>query len=399
MRLLALAAAAAAGGTAHAAVNCLLLRSPSTNPTASPLKVAVLVPVRDEAAHVRPCLSRLQEQKLVPRLRIVVLDDCSTDETADLVRAVAAGDDRILLVTGVEPPAGWLGKPHACAQLAAACPDADVLVFVDADVRLEPLAVAGAVEQLAALDVDLLCPFPRQQADTWAERLVQPLLLWSWLTFVPLRAAERSARASLAVATGQFLVVRREAYVRAGGHAAVRTEVMEDLALTRNVRRAGGRTAVVDGARLAHCRMYPGWKELREGYSKSLWTAFGSPAGAAVVVGAATTVYVVPPLAALAGSRLGMAGYLFAVTGRCVIARRTGSRPFPDSLLHPASVAVVGYLTGRSLWQHRRGRLEWKGRRLPAGVGQRVRERRRRHPADGDRAARRWPAARSSGTA
>jgi len=368
VRPLALAAAVAAMSAAQAAVNSRLLRRPPPNPTTATESVAVLLPVRNEAAHVGPCLLHLMDQRLVPRLTILLLDDCSTDDTAALAADVAAADGRVRVLTGAEPPAGWLGKPHACAQLAAACADADVLVFVDADVRLAPLAVASAVALLETLDVEAVCPFPRQLAESWAERIVQPLLMWSWLSLVPLRIAERSTRPSLAVATGQFLVVRRTAYDLAGGHEAARSEVMEDLALVRHVRQTGGRTAVVDGTGLAHCRMYIGWDELCPGYTKSLWAAFGSPAGAAAVFAASTAVYVVPALAALTGSRSGLLGYLFGVAGRAVTAHRTRARVWPDVFAHPASVATAGWLTVQSLWRHRRGQLTWKGRALALHV-------------------------------
>ena len=130
-------------------------------------------------------------------------------------------------------------------------------------------------------------PYPRIVTGAVGERLVQPLLQWSWLTFLPLRAMERSPRPSLAAAGGQFLVVDRAGYDRAGGHAAVRGEVLEDIALARAVKRTGGRIALADGSRLADCRMYTSWRELVDGYTKSLWASFGSPAGAAAVVGAA----------------------------------------------------------------------------------------------------------------
>lgn len=352
----------AAAGALHTVVNSRLLRTPATDPALSQVSVAVLVPARDEAAQVHQCLDRLRSQARVPRLQILVHDDCSSDGTAAIVAGIATKDERVRLLIGAEPPAGWLGKPHACSQLAARCREADVLVFVDADVLLEPLAIARAVDTLLSLDVDLLCPFPLQLADTWAERLVQPLLAWSWLTFVPLRASERSNRPSLVVACGQFLVVRRIAYDRAGGHSAVRAAVMEDLALARNVRRTGGRTAVVNGAGLARCRMYQGAGEVREGYTKSLWAAFGSPAGAVVVIAALTTVYVVPALAALTGSRSGLVGYLLGVAGRAVSANRTGSQVWPDALAHPVSVAAAAWLTLRSLSRRRKGLLVWKGR-------------------------------------
>jgi hypothetical protein len=302
-------------------------------------------------------------------MEILVLDDRSTDGTAALVRRIAGDDKRVRLVTGVDPLPGWLGKPHACQTLAEHADLAsDVLIFVDADVVLAPHAVAATVALLDSAALDLVSPYPRQLTGTVAERLVQPLLQWSWLTFLPLRAAECSARPSLSAANGQLLAVRRAAYDRAGGHAAVRGEVIEDVALLRAVKRAGGAGVVADGADLATCRMYTGWDDLRDGYGKSLWAAFGSPAGAAGAIALLGALYVVPAVAALRGSRLGLAGYLAGVAGRAVAAGATGGRVFPDAFAHPVSVGALGWLTARSWWLRGRGALRWKGRPVVPGA-------------------------------
>jgi hypothetical protein len=145
----------------------------------------------------------------------------------------------------------------------------------------------------------------------------------------------------------------------------VRGEVLDDIALVRAVKAAGGRGGLVDGTRLAMCRMYENWPDVRDGYTKSLWAAFGSPQGAAAAVAALGVVYVVPPVAALRGSVVGLAGYTAAVTGRYVVAERTGGRSLPDSLGHPASILLVGWLTATSWLRRRRGDLVWKGRPLP----------------------------------
>jgi hypothetical protein len=350
VRLLALAAAAL---TVHAAVNARLLRVPTA--TTTDRRVSVLLPVRDEAARVAPCLRAVLASTGVD-LEVVVLDDGSTDGTADVVRRVAAGDRRVRLLTGAPLPPGWLGKPHACQQLAAAA-SRDVLVFVDADVVVAPHAVAATVALLDAHGLDLVSPYPRQEAPG-TTGLVQPLLQWSWLTFLPLRLAERSPRPSLAAANGQLLAVRRDAYDRAGGHAAVRSAVVEDVELLRALKRTGGRGGVADGTHLATTRMYDSWGELVDGYTKSLWTL--PPATVVVLL----LLYVAPALAALRGSRWGLAGYAAGVAGRVVSARRTGSRALPDSLAHPVSVAMFAGLAVRSRVARRRGGLTWKGRSL-----------------------------------
>jgi len=325
----------------------------------------VVLPVRNETDRVAACLASLLDQIGVPDLEILVIDDGSTDGTPEAVRATAAGDSRVRLLEAGEPPQGWLGKPNACAA-GARTATGTVLVFVDADVRFAPHALAAAVGLLRQEGLDLVSPYPRQLAATVGERLVQPLLQWSWLTTLPLRPAERSPRASLGAANGQFLVVDAATYRTSGGHcaASVRNAVLDDIALLRAVKAVGGTGGVVDGTRLAVCRMYRNWPELQAGYTKSLWSAFGSRGGAAAVVTGLGVVYLVPAVAALGGSLTGLGGYLAGVLGRYLVAERTDGRSLPDAFAHPVSIALLGWLVGRSVHDHHRGRLSWRGRHI-----------------------------------
>jgi GT2 family glycosyltransferase len=347
-------------GTAHQLINQRLLRRPPTHPPQVLAAVSILVPARDEAHRIAPTIRSLLAQQGLPDAEILVLDDGSTDGTADAVRVAAASDPRLTVLTGTPPPQGFLGKPHACAQLAAAA-RGEVLVFVDADVVLEPDAVAAAVAVLRGPPpLDLLSPWPRQIVAGWSGRLIQPLLAWSWLTTLPLRLAERSRRPSMAAANGQFLLIEAAALARAGGWQAVAGAVLDDIGMARAIRASGGRTGIADGSALATCRMYASGRELREGYRKSLWAAFGSPAGALAVAAALAVVYVLPAAAALTGSRVGALGYAAAVVGR-VSATRWGGRPV-DAVAHPLSVVVLLSLLASSWAGRVRGSLRWKGR-------------------------------------
>ncbi|MEU7478193.1 glycosyltransferase family 2 protein [Lentzea sp. NPDC042327] len=357
------AAVGAVAAAVHTVVNARLMRVPPADPRECVEPVSVLVPARDEAHRIAPTIRSVLEQEGVPDLEVVVLDDGSADGTADEVRRVAAGDPRLKVVTGDGPPAGLPGKPHACAQLAELA-RGRVLVFVDADVVLAPHAVAAAVELLRANRLDIVSPFPRQLADGAATRLVQPLLQWSWLVFLPLRLAETSPRPALSAANGQFLVVDAEAYHRCGGFAGVATAVLDDIALMRAVKRSGGRGVVVDGSTVAACRMYEDWADVRQGYEKSLWSATGTPSAAVAVSALFAWLYVLPPLAALTGSRAGAVGYAAGVLSRVVAARHTGGRVWPDALAHPVSVGVFLTLVARSWRARRAGSLHWKGRSL-----------------------------------
>lgn len=374
------ATAVAVGLTAHTAWNTRHLRPapvPSPDDPIEATLVTVLLPARDEAHRIEPCLVALLAQDH-PTMRVIVLDDGSSDGTADLVRSVVADDPRFAVLDGGadHPPHGWLGKPWACHRLAEAAlasdPATDLLLFLDADVVL----AADAVRRIAGLmgdsGLDLASPYPRQVAITAAERLVQPLLQWSWMTTLPLGMAEDSLRPSLTAANGQVLAITPAAYRRSGGHTTVRHQVLEDIALARAVKATGGRANVTDGTELATCRMYTGTDELVDGYTKSLWAAFGSPIGSVGAVGMLTFTYVLPPAAALlarsSGTRaLGATGYAAAVAGRVLVARRTRGRSV-DAWSHPLSILALDGLTALSWWRHERGQLAWKGRHVHVSV-------------------------------
>lgn len=364
----------AAALAVHTAVNLRLLRTPRSTGAPIDESVAILIPARNEAAHIEQTVRSATHQNDVARLRIVVLDDGSEDNTATIVRALAEIDERIELISAPDepPPAGWLGKPWACFRLAQAVSGTDVLCFVDADVDLEPDAVAASVALLREQDFALVAPYPHQVADSWLERLVQPLVTWSWAATMPVRWAETSARPSLSAANGQLLVLDASAYAAIDGHGSVRGDVLEDIGLMRALKRAGFRTATVDGSVLAHCRMYEGAEAVVDGYSKSLWSAFNGPVGTLAVCGALTALYVVPAIA-LVTSRdrrtraIAAAGYAAGVTSRALVARRTGERVLPDTLAHPVSVATFAALNAISWWRHARGANSWKGRPVTVG--------------------------------
>lgn len=358
--------------TAHTILNRRFLRKPSADAPIVQHRVSVCVPARNEAANISSCLASILASTGVSDLEVLVLDDGSTDATAALVRNIAGTDDRVTLLTGgaASLPEGWIGKTNAAQQLLDRSGGAYV-VFVDADVRLEPAAIRASVALLESARFDLVSPYPRQIAITSAERLMQPLLQWMWLTFLPLRLAERQRPMTMVAANGQFMVARRHALLGVDGFARVRGEVLDDVALARVMKEAGFRVAVVDGTELATCRMYDSWSALRDGYTKNLWSASGSPAGALVLGALLATAYVVPPLTAIGGAvagrrRLatyGALGSVAGVAGRLISAHTTGGR-MADAVAHPLSISALLLLLARSWRQHRRGLITWKGRSL-----------------------------------
>lgn len=371
--------AAAVAIAAHTWVNLRVLRSPGVRPTRDPHpgeeppgdpgeqeRVSILIPARNEAATIEAAVSSALSQRGVQHLDVTVLDDGSTDATA-AITATLADDERLQVHTGADepPPPGWLGKPWACHRLADQA-SGSILVFMDADVILAPAAVAALVDELRSHDLAMIAPYPEQIAEGWLERLVQPLVTWSWVATMPLAWAERSLRPSLSAANGQLIAVDADAYRTSGGHGAVRDSVLEDIELMRAFKRSGYRTATADGSSLASCRMYASTEEVVNGYTKSLWAAFGGPVGSLAAVGVMNLAFVIPAVAvALPGRRsrvIGLVGYAAGVTSRSLVARRIGAPAVPDALAHPLSIVSFTLLTALSWKRHLRGENRWKGR-------------------------------------
>ncbi|MET9491561.1 glycosyltransferase family 2 protein [Nocardia sp. NPDC006630] len=363
-------------GAVTALLNRITLRQLRGGSTTVTEAVTVCVPARNEADLLPGLIADLRAQQGIPQLRVLILDDDSTDDTYSAALEAVGADERFTVQRNeIAPAPGWTGKNAACALLAelATVQAPGALVFLDADVRLTPGAVAAAVAELRRAQASSLCAWPRQRAQTTAERLVQPLLCWSWAGTLPLILGNRSLRSSMAVACGQFLVFDAADYGALGGHAVVADRITEDLAITRALRRSGRRTVLVAGGQLAETRMYRDAKELEQGYSRWLWTAYGGPAGSVAVAAFLALGYWVPPLAALAGRgrtrRLGLVGYAAAVTGR-LLARSTesgGSLTPADALAalaHPVAIAAYLRLSAKSHLAHRSGTLSWKDRAL-----------------------------------
>jgi hypothetical protein len=230
---------------------------------------------------------------------------------------------------------------------------------MDADVRLEENAIASAITAMGKWD--FICPYPKQITIGFVQRLFQPLLQWSWLASVPLLIAQKLKIKSMVVANGQFFIVKRSVYQAAGGHASVKTEVLDDLMLARQLINSGFSGGVAEASRVASCQMYKSAKELIYGYRKSLWKAFGGIAGSGIAIFILVITGVVPIIGALQGSEIGLLSFTLIVLSRVVASIRTGSLP-NTSLLHPLAIMLlvvliiyswIGKLTGALVWRDR----------------------------------------------
>ncbi|CAN2192841.1 COG1215 Glycosyltransferases, probably involved in cell wall biogenesis [Candidatus Nanopelagicaceae bacterium] len=320
--------------------------------------VTLLLPVRNEEENIAECIAALKSQSGVENLKFIIINDQSTDKTAALLASAIADDARFTVVETEGPRTGWLGKVSAL-QSGYEAAGAEFIVTLDADVRLSSGALCRVINQLSELNLDFISPYPRQEARTVAEKLIQPLLHWSWMSTIILRLAEKKPHPSTAVANGQFFIARKSALDAVGGFQSVQNQILDDIEIARSLIKSGFRGVVTEGAEIAHTRMYQNFSEIREGYGKSLHKAFGGKLGAVVATSFIAMTGILPVVFALRGSLIATITFLLIAFTRALSALRAKSNPF-YALLHPISSALLIYLIAYS-WR-KRGSIQWKGR-------------------------------------
>jgi glycosyltransferase involved in cell wall biosynthesis len=230
-------------------------------------RISVLIPARNEEENIVECVRSVLASRDVV-LEVLVLDDQSTDGTAEHVQKLAEEDNRVHLVHGLPLPEGWCGKQHACYQLAQLA-RYEYLAFLDADVRLHPDGLIRMIRFLRTSGADLVSGFPQQITVTWLEKLVLPLIHYILLGFLPIGLMRRKRWVGLGAGCGQWFVTTQKAYQAVGGHASIRMSRHDGLTLPRAYRRNGFRTDLADATDLAWCRMYRSAATVWNGLAKN----------------------------------------------------------------------------------------------------------------------------------
>lgn len=343
--------------------NLLIYRPASMISGALPA-VSVLIPARNEERTIGATVAAVLNNDGIA-LEVIVLDDSSTDATAQVVEAIAAVDDRTRIIRGASLPPGWCGKQHACAQLARHARH-PVICFLDADVRLRRDALVRMVSFLGSSGADLCSGVPRQQTETFFEKLLIPLIHFVLLAFLPLNGMRRSMHPSYAAGCGQLFIARAGAYQAAGGHAGIRATLHDGIKLPRAFRRAGFRTDLFDATEIASCRMYSSAADVWRGLRKNAIEGLGSPA---LIVPATFTLGIgqVVPVAgifAMRGLPQALCGLALALTylGR-VCSMRRFHQPALSVALHPLGILLLLAIQWHAFLRHLTGTKEaWKGR-------------------------------------
>jgi len=332
--------------------------------------ISILIPARNEEDNIKRCINSLLKQDY-DNLEILVLDDGSIDRTAEIVNELIKKDSRIRLYYGKPLARGWLGKSYACQQLAGHA-EGQYLLFVDADTLHFPTSVSSAIACLLKYKVDALSVFAKQIMVTLPERMVIPFGNFMIMGFMPLALIRRSRSALFCTAIGQFMLFKKDIYKAIGGHKSVKGEILEDVIISKQVKRCGYKFMIFDGRSNLYCRMYHNLSEVVSGYSKILFSSFDYSImmmSAAIVVIAA--IYLMPfvmlPLSIVFDWQqtyvnIMILQIIFILITRIMLSIRFGMKAV-DILLYPLSVIYLLSMAVNSVLQYRFNiGVCWKGR-------------------------------------
>lgn len=347
--------------------NRRLYRPPPRGATELP-PVSVLIPARNEVHSIGAALDAVLSSTGIA-LEVVVLDDHSDDSTAEVVRDYARCNPNVRLENAPPLPHGWCGKQHACFVLSKHATNA-VMVFLDADVRLSPDALARLTTFLRDSNAELVSGIPRQETGTPLEMVVLPLIHFLLLGFLPLDRMRASRLPAYGAGCGQLFAVRRDAYDAVGGHSAVRGSLHDGVTLPRAFRRAGFATDLCDATDLATCRMYRSGRELWLGLAKNAREGLASPVGIVpwtliLGIGQIAPWVLVALWPGVLARSLALAAMVAGYAVRFDAAARF-RQSWLGAVLHPFGVATLLAIQWYALARWLFGRpVGWKGRSHP----------------------------------
>lgn len=321
--------------------------------------VSVLIPARNEEKHIGMLLDDLM-QVHYPEIEIIVYNDQSEDNTAEVVRKKQAADRRIQLIDGDPLPDGWLGKPRACHELASRA-RGDYLLFLDADVRIKKELVGHSVGHLMRNRLSLLSIFPEQIMITPGEKITVPVMNWILLSLLPLVMTKVSRWCSFSAANGQFMLFDAAVYREYWFHSMVRDQKVEDIMIMRKMKkfRLNVQTLVSDGS--VSCRMYEGFREAVYGFSKNVREYFGGSFLMMTLFALMTTFGFIPVMISLSPGLLAL--YISVIIMiRILISATSKQNILVNVILMPLQQLSFMMMVMLSITNHLKGRYIWKGR-------------------------------------
>jgi chlorobactene glucosyltransferase len=340
-------------------------------PEPAPL-ISVLIPARNEEANIGACLDSLRKQDY-PYFEILVLDDSSTDGTAEVVARLASEDQRVKLLKGQPLPPGWAGKPFACHQLAQEA-RGSWLLFTDADTLHAPSVLRSVLGVALESDAALISGFPYQRTTSIWQKMAIPILFYFMLlSWMPFWWMQRSRRTLPSVAIGQFLFFSAREYRAIGGHEAVKSRILEDVWLGMEMARHHYKQVTLDLSKLVSCHMYTGFGPMWDGITRWLYMISSvSTLAFLVIMATVLLLFLAPFLWLIYGLLLAQPALAWQVlvilqVAIVFLSRFFAGRRFSQSktsiILHPVGVVFLLLVGFYATYQHLRGGgVKWKGR-------------------------------------
>lgn len=324
--------------------------------------VSVLIPARNEEKNLPQLLDALLKSRY-QNLEIIVCDDHSTDSTARILNRFSQLDNRIQWFRGGELPVGWTGKNFACHQLSEKS-SGSFLLFLDADVEPSQQLITEVVGLMKNKQLSLLSLFPRQQMVTLGEKLTVPLMDGILLSMLPLPLVTWSRRSSLAAANGQCMLFEARGYHNRKWHQVVRGITVDDITISRLVKKAGQRMAVLPGRKLISCRMYHNYGEAISGFARNMHEYFG---GSTLLATAFWLLAGILPLLLpmLHPTQNSLIVWGLIAMNRMVVELTTHQQLSGRFLLHPLQVLVMGQILFRRMVSVTQKKTIWKDREIP----------------------------------
>ncbi|WP_188112065.1 glycosyltransferase family 2 protein [Aquimarina sp. RZ0] len=261
---------------------------PKVTPLMLESHVSILIPARNEEENIGTLLEQLSTFEH-SKLEIIVYNDHSTDKTESIIRDWAARTSNITLVNGDVLPQGWLGKNHACHQLAQAA-TGDILLFLDADVSVKKDVIKRSISYLQKYELHLLSIFPKQIVKSFGERVSVPLMNWVLLSILPIYLIRKSKNKIFSAANGQFMMFRATTYKAIWPHEKYKSNKVEDIAIIRLFKEKGLASDTRLGDNDISCRMYVGLDDAIEGFIKNIFQFFGNSVLITISFGILTTI-------------------------------------------------------------------------------------------------------------
>jgi cellulose synthase/poly-beta-1,6-N-acetylglucosamine synthase-like glycosyltransferase len=323
--------------------------------------VSILIPARNEEKNIGQLLDYLLQHDY-PNLEIWVYDDLSTDRTWNIIDFYAKNHSSIKAIKGKILPQGWLGKNNACHQLALKA-EGEYLLFMDADVKPDKGLITNALAHLNKYNLDLLSIFPVQKMISFTEKITVPLMNWILVSLLPLILTRISQNSSFAAANGQFMLFRKDVYIREKFHQLFKKQKVEDIHIFRSMKRKGYRTHTLLGNRQISCRMYHSWSEAVNGFSKNVFDFFGGSKLLAFLFAMITTFGFLPVVWAMHLNYIFI--YLLLVAGlRGVVSYISRQNILQNILLAPVQQIVFLYVVMHAFILQQKKLTTWKGRNI-----------------------------------